>query len=49
VETFAVVTGSPRYRQLLLGYVGDGDLDPFMEASLAQRLSSRAVMVEDVE
>jgi peptide chain release factor 2 len=27
----------------------DGDLDPFMEASLAQRLSGRTVMVEDVE
>jgi hypothetical protein len=27
----------------------DGDLDPFMEASLAQRLSGRAVAVEDVE
>ena len=27
----------------------DGDLDPFMEASLAQRLSGRTVQVEDVE
>ncbi len=27
----------------------DGDLDPFMEASLAQRLSGRTVTVEDVE
>jgi len=27
----------------------DGDLDPFMEASLAQRLSGRTVEVEDVE
>jgi len=27
----------------------DGDLDPFMEASLAQRLSGRTVVVEDVE
>ena len=27
----------------------DGDLDPFMEASLAQRLSGRTVAVEDVE
>jgi peptide chain release factor 2 len=27
----------------------DGDLDPFMEASLAHRLSGRTVMVEDVE
>ena len=27
----------------------DGDLDAFMEASLAQRLSGRAVQVEDVE
>jgi peptide chain release factor 2 len=27
----------------------DGDLDPFMEAALAQRLSGRAVEVEDVE
>ncbi|MBV8472572.1 MAG: peptide chain release factor 2, partial [Hyphomicrobiales bacterium] len=27
----------------------DGDLDPFMEASLALRLSGRTVMVEDVE
>ena len=26
-----------------------GDLDPFMEASLAQRLSGRTVAVEDVE
>ena len=27
----------------------DGDLDPFMEASLAQRLSGRTVTVEDVD
>ena len=27
----------------------DGDLDPFMEASLAQRLSGRTVVVEDVD
>ena len=27
----------------------DGDLDPFLEASLAQRLSGRTVVVEDVE
>ncbi len=27
----------------------DGDLDPFMESSLAQRLSGRTVVVEDVE
>ena len=27
----------------------DGDLDPFMEASLAQKLSGRTVKVEDVE
>jgi peptide chain release factor 2 len=27
----------------------DGDLDPFMEASLAQRLSGRTALVEDVE
>jgi peptide chain release factor 2 len=27
----------------------DGDLDPFMEASLAQRLTGRTVQVEDVE
>jgi len=27
----------------------DGDIDPFMEASLAQRLSGRTVQVEDVE
>ena len=27
----------------------DGDLDPFMEASLAQRLSGRTVAVEDVD
>jgi peptide chain release factor 2 len=27
----------------------DGDLDPFMEASLAHRLSGRTVVVEDVE
>jgi peptide chain release factor 2 len=27
----------------------DGDLDPFMEASLAQRLSGRTGAVEDVE
>jgi len=27
----------------------DGDLDPFMEASLAQRLSGRTVQVEDVD
>jgi peptide chain release factor 2 len=27
----------------------DGDLDPFMEASLAQKLSGRTVAVEDVE
>ncbi len=27
----------------------DGDLDPFMEASLAQRLSGRTVQVDDVE
>jgi len=27
----------------------DGDLDPFMEASLAQKLSGRTVQVEDVE
>jgi peptide chain release factor 2 len=27
----------------------DGDLDSFMEASLAQRLSGRTVVVEDVE
>jgi hypothetical protein len=27
----------------------DGDLDPFMESSLAQRLSGRTVAVEDVE
>jgi peptide chain release factor 2 len=27
----------------------DGDLDSFMEASLAQRLSGRTVAVEDVE
>jgi peptide chain release factor 2 len=27
----------------------DGDLDPFMEASLAQKLSGRTVVVEDVE
>jgi peptide chain release factor 2 len=27
----------------------DGDLDPFMETSLAQRLSGRTVVVEDVE
>ena len=27
----------------------DGDLDAFMEASLAQRLSGRTVTVEDVE
>ena len=27
----------------------DGDLDPFMEASLAQRLSGRTVKVEDVD
>jgi peptide chain release factor 2 len=27
----------------------DGDLDSFMEASLAQRLSGRTVPVEDVE
>jgi peptide chain release factor 2 len=27
----------------------DGDLDPFMEASLAHKLSGRTVVVEDVE
>jgi peptide chain release factor 2 len=36
------VSGSP-------ADVLDGDLDPFMEASLAQRLSGRTVTVEDVE
>jgi peptide chain release factor 2 len=36
------VSGTP-------GDVLDGDLDPFMEASLAQRLSGRTVVVEDVE
>ena len=36
------VSGSP-------SDVLDGDLDPFMEASLAQRLSGRTVVVEDVE
>jgi peptide chain release factor 2 len=36
------VSGTP-------GDVLDGDLDPFMEASLAQRLSGRTVEVEDVE
>ena len=36
------VSGSP-------ADVLDGDLDPFMEASLAQRLSGRTVAVEDVE
>jgi peptide chain release factor 2 len=36
------VSGSP-------SDVLDGDLDPFMEASLAQRLSGRTVEVEDVE
>jgi peptide chain release factor 2 len=36
------VSGSP-------SDVLDGDLDPFMEASLAQRLSGRTVAVEDVE
>ena len=36
------VSGSP-------ADVLDGDLDPFMEASLAQRLSGRTVSVEDVE
>jgi hypothetical protein len=27
----------------------DGDLDPFMEASLAQKLSGRTVIVDDVD
>ena len=43
-------------KDLRTGYVSgtpsevlDGDLDPFMEASLAQRLSGRTVVVEDVE
>jgi peptide chain release factor 2 len=36
------VSGTP-------GDVLDGDLDPFMEASLAQRLSGRTVEVEDVD
>jgi peptide chain release factor 2 len=43
-------------KDLRTGYVSgtpaevlDGDLDPFMEASLAQRLSGRTVAVEDVE
>jgi peptide chain release factor 2 len=36
------VSGTP-------GDVLDGDLDPFMEASLAQRLSGRTVEVEDME
>jgi len=36
------VSGSP-------SDVLDGDLDPFMEASLAHRLSGRTVVVEDVE
>ena len=35
------VSGSP-------AHVLDGDLDPFIEASLAQRLSGRTVTVEDV-
>jgi peptide chain release factor 2 len=43
-------------KDLRTGYVSgtpsdvlDGDLDPFMEASLAQKLSGRTVVVEDVE
>jgi peptide chain release factor 2 len=43
-------------KDLRTGYVSgtpaevlDGDLDPFMEASLAQRLSGRTVVVEDVD
>jgi peptide chain release factor 2 len=43
-------------KDLRTGYVSgtpaevlDGDLDPFMEASLAQRLSGRTVTVEDAE
>ena len=43
-------------KDLRTGYVSgtpddvlDGELDPFMEASLAQRLSGRTVVVEDVD
>jgi peptide chain release factor 2 len=43
-------------KDLRTGYVSgtpsevlDGDLDPFMKASLAQKLSGRTVVVEDVE